>query len=118
MNWKSNQTPATCDIDQDWRDYTGCNTINEYMASGNYTVSPASAFVNGTKDEEFTTKWTQTTKCITTYSWNAIYAESDEEYEQIVAEMIEQANAYYYQDCLEWSKEQAQERYMCELAVR
>ena len=118
LNWKSNQTPATCDIDQDWRDYTGCNTINEYMASGNYTVSPASAFVNGTKDEEFTTKWTQTTKCITTYSWNAIYAESDEEYEQIVAEMIEQANAYYYQDCLEWSKEQAQERYMCELAVR
>jgi multiple sugar transport system substrate-binding protein/putative aldouronate transport system substrate-binding protein len=116
--WKSNQTEAVCDIDQDWRDYTGCDTINEYMASGNYRVSPASTYVSGTKDEEFKTKWTQTTNCITTYSWNAIYAESDEEYDQIVAEMIEQANSYYYQECLEWSKEQAAERYECEQAVK
>jgi multiple sugar transport system substrate-binding protein/putative aldouronate transport system substrate-binding protein len=88
------------------------------MASGNYRVSPASTYVSGTKDEEFKTKWTQTTNCITTYSWNAIYAESDEEYDQIVAEMIEQANSYYYQECLEWSKEQAAERYECEQAVK
>jgi multiple sugar transport system substrate-binding protein/putative aldouronate transport system substrate-binding protein len=117
-NWKSNQTEASCEIDQDWRDYTGCNTINEYMASGNYTVSPASAFVSGTKDEEFKTKWTQTTNCITTYSWNAIYAESDEEYDQIVAEMREKAYSYYYEECLEWSQEQAAERYACEQEVK
>jgi multiple sugar transport system substrate-binding protein/putative aldouronate transport system substrate-binding protein len=116
--WASNQTGAVCDIDQDWRDYTGCNTIDEYMASGNYRISPASSYVSGTKDEEFKTKWTQTTNCITTYSWNAIYAESDAEYDQIVAEMIEQANSYYYQECLDWSKEQAAIRYACEQEVK
>jgi multiple sugar transport system substrate-binding protein/putative aldouronate transport system substrate-binding protein len=117
-NWKSNQTGAVCDIDQDWRDYTGCNTIDEYMASGNYRVSPISTYTSATKDEEFKTKWTQTTNCITTYSWNAIYAESDAEYDQIVAEMIEQANSYYYQECLDWSKEQAAIRYACEQEVK
>jgi multiple sugar transport system substrate-binding protein/putative aldouronate transport system substrate-binding protein len=116
--WASNQTEAVCDIDQDWRDYTGCNTTNEYMASGNYRISPASTYVKSTIDEEFKTKWTQTTNCITTYSWNAIYAESDEEYDQIVAEMIEQANSYYYQDCLDWSLSEAAARYACEQEVK
>jgi multiple sugar transport system substrate-binding protein/putative aldouronate transport system substrate-binding protein len=88
------------------------------MASGNYRISPASTYVKSTIDEEFKTKWTQTTNCITTYSWNAIYAESDEEYDQIVAEMIEQANSYYYQDCLDWSLSEAAARYACEQEVK
>lgn len=118
LNWKSNQSGASCEMDQDWRDFTGCNTINEYMSSGNYTVSPATAFVGSTKDEEFKTKWTQTTNCITTYSWNAIYAKSDAEFDQIVKEMIDTANSYYYAECVEWSKAEAARRHECEEAVR
>jgi multiple sugar transport system substrate-binding protein/putative aldouronate transport system substrate-binding protein len=117
-NWKSNLTEAESDIEQDWRDFTGCDSVQEYMASGNYNVSPASTFVGSTKDEEFQTKWTQTTNCITTNSWNAIYANSDEEFDQIVDKMITEANSYYYQECLEWSQNEAARRYECEQQVR
>ena len=116
--WASNQTEAEYDIEQDWRDFTGCSTTDEYMESGNYTVSPATSYVASAKSDEFKTKWSQTTNCIVTYSWNAIYAESDEEYEAIVAEMIEKANEYYYDECVQWSLDEAAIRKACEDAVR
>lgn len=113
-NWASTNEKSDYDIQQDWKDYTGVNTVNKYMESGNYTISPASKFVLASKDEEFQTKWDQTTGCITTYSWNAIYAESDAEFEQIVNEMISQAKSYYYDECVTWSQEQAALRYEAE----
>jgi multiple sugar transport system substrate-binding protein/putative aldouronate transport system substrate-binding protein len=116
-DWKSNQTEAVCDTDQDWRDYTGCTTINEYMSKGNYRVSPGSAYVAGDKSDELKTTWAQVTNCITDYTWKAIYAESDEECEEIIEEMIEKANDYGYQDCWDWSNDEAAIRKAAEDAV-
>ena len=115
--WKSNQLEASCEIDQDWRDFTGCTSINEYMASGNYTVSPGSSYVTPKKDDELKTTWTQVTNCITENSWKAIYAESDEEFDKIVNEMVGKANMYGYKTCMEWCHEQAELRKAAEDAV-
>lgn len=115
--WKSNQTGALCDVDQDWRDYTGCETINDYMASGNYTVSPGSAYVQPERDDELKTTWAQVTGCITEYSWKAIYAKDDEEFESLVSEMVGKANSYGYKKCWDWSNEQAEIRKAAEDAV-
>lgn len=116
-SWKSNQLPAEYEIDQDWRDYTGCDTTNEYMKKTNYVVSPGSAYVAGEKSDELKTTWTQVTGCITEYSWKAIYATSDAEYQQIVDEMIEKANSYGYQECWQWSTDEAVRRKAAEDAV-
>lgn len=105
--WESNLTAAACDIEQDWRDHTGCNTTEEYMESGNYQVKPASTYTAAKKGDEFQTKWDQTKECIVTGSWNAIYASSDAEFDQIVADMIKNAKAYYYDECIEWSRNEA-----------
>ena len=114
LNWSSTNAASAYDIQQDWKDYNGCNTTNEYMLKGNYTISPASQFVGSSRDSEMETKWDQTTNCITTYSWNAIYANSDEEFDSIVDEMIKTANSYYYAECLEWSQNEAKLRYAAE----
>ena len=116
-SWKSNQSAAICDIDQDWRDYTGCETTQEYMSSGNYTVSPGSAYVMPDKSDELKTTWSQVTGCITEYSWKAIYASSDEEFDNIVSEMVGKANSYGYKKCWDWSNEQAEIRKAAEDAV-
>lgn len=116
--WASNLTAEVSDIEQDWKDYTGCNTTDEYMLTGNYTIAPASAFTATPKDGEFKTKWSQTTDCITTYSWNAIYAKDDAEFDSIVKEMIQKANEYYYEECLEWSLNEAALRKAAEDAVK
>jgi multiple sugar transport system substrate-binding protein/putative aldouronate transport system substrate-binding protein len=112
--WASQQTEASSDIEQDWRDYTGCTTMDEYMESGNYTVAPVSTYIETKKDEEFKTKYDQTTNSIITNSWNAIYAESDEEFAQIVDNMIKEANDYYYQEILEWYLNEASLRWAAE----
>ena len=115
--WKSNQSEPVCDTEADWREYTGATTINEYMAAGNYVVSPGSAFVLAEQDDELKTTWAQVTKCLVDNSWKAIYAESDEEYEKIVADMLDQCNAYGYEECWNWSNEQAKIRKAAEEAV-
>ena len=53
-----------------------------------------------------------------TYSWKAIYANSDAEFDQLVAEMIKQAEGYGYSQCVEWSVEQAAKRFELEEALR
>jgi multiple sugar transport system substrate-binding protein/putative aldouronate transport system substrate-binding protein len=116
--WASNQTEASSDIEQDWRDYTGCSTMDEYMESGNYTVSPVSTYIETKQDEEFSTKYDQTTNSIVTNSWNAIYASSDEEFAQIVDNMIDEANNYYYQEILEWYQNEASLRYAAEQEIK
>jgi multiple sugar transport system substrate-binding protein/putative aldouronate transport system substrate-binding protein len=116
-SWKSNQTEAVSEVDQDWRDYTGATTINEYMLSGNYLVSPGSGYVASTKSDELKTTWAQVTKCITDYSWKAVYAKDDAEFESIVSEMISKAKSYGYQDCWDWSNDEAAIRKAAEDAV-
>lgn len=116
--WKSVQEAAANEIEQDWRDYFGVESTQEYMETTNYLVAPATSFSLAAKSEDFKTTWSGVTDIIVTYSWRAIYADSDEEYDEIVAEMIEQANAYGYAECVEWSLEQAAIRHALEEEVR
>ena len=113
-SWKLEQAKAQTDIDQDWSDFTGCTTINEYMLSGYYRVSPSSSYVETAMSEEMKTHFDQTKTAIVTGSWNAIYAESDEEFESIVASMIKEAKSYYYDEMDEWYTNEAKLRYAAE----
>ena len=42
-NWKSNISEAESDIEQDWRDYNGVNSIDEYFEKGAYVVAPGTS---------------------------------------------------------------------------
>jgi len=57
--------------------------------------------------DELDIVWEQVTTAIKDYSWQAIYANSDEEYEAIVEEMIVKANEYGYDLCAEFSRNEA-----------
>lgn len=116
--WASYQEEANCDTEQDWRDYFGVSSVQEYMENQNYVVAVATDFSLASKSGDFKTTWELVTEKIVQYSWRAIIANSDEEYDQIVAEMIEVANSYGYEECLEWSLEQAATRHEMEEAVR
>ncbi len=117
IDWKSEQGEPACDAEADWRSFTGCTSINEYMRSGKYTVSPGTAYVDKQVEGELETTWNNVTNCITTGTWKAIYAKDDAEFDSIVADMIKQANDYGYDKCLEWSLERAKERKAAEDAV-
>ncbi len=116
--WKSTQEAAANSVEQDWRDYFDVSSVQEYMEKGNYTVAPATTFTLASKTDDFKTVWSSVTDVVTQYSWKAIYASSDEEFYKIVDEMIELANGYGYDQCVEWSVEQAGIRHNLEEAVR
>ena len=117
-SWYSYQTESRYEIGQKWTEYSGCTTVNEYMSNTDYSVIPASDYVAEKKSKELKTKWSAVTTAITEGSWNAIYAKTDAEYDKIVADMIKKANGYGYDECLEYSKTEAQRRFEAEQAYK
>ena len=108
LYWKSYQAEPTCDVEADWRAHFNVASVEEYMGNNNYTV--CKTFSQAAKEDDFKTTWSGVTDIIVTYSWRALYANSDEEFDTIVAEMIQQAEAYGYDECVQWSAEQAANR--------
>lgn len=116
-NWKSNISVAESEIEQDWRDYNSCISIDEYLEKGKYVVAPGTSFTLDTKDDELKTTWSQVTDEIKSSSWKAIYAKTDAEYEKIVDKMIENTKKYGYDVCIDWCKKQAERRHQLEQEI-
>ena len=115
--WKSELVEPETEIEKDWVDKTGCITIDDYMERGKYTVAPVSSYAKPEMDQELSTIWSQVTTAIKTGSWQAMYAKTDAEFDKIVDSMKKEAESYGYQQCLEWSKEEAAKRKACEDAL-
>lgn len=116
-SWASYNATPSSDIEKDWRDKTGCTTINEYMEKGKYTVAPGTSFSKETQDTTLKTTWNQVTTEIKNSSWKAIYAESDKKFDSVVASMKKSAKKYGYDKCVEWSRNQASRRKALEDAI-
>lgn len=116
--WKSNQSPAEYEIEQDWRDYTGFDNIQQYLDSKNYCVAIGSLYSESTKTDELNVLWKQVITCITTNTWLAMYAKTDEEFDAAVAKMRKDAYEYGYEQCVEWSINEAALRKSCEDDMR
>lgn len=107
INWPSENAEAKSEIEQDWRDKTGATNVNDYMQARKYTVQPGTSFSKSTMDNTFKTTWSQVTGCIKTESWKAVYAKTDKEFDSIIAGMEKQAKKYGYDECKEWSQNEA-----------
>ena len=116
-SWASYNATPSSDIEKDWRDKTGCTTINEYMEKGKYTVAPGTSFSKETQDTTLKTTWNQVTTEIKNSSWKAIYAKSDKKFDSIVAGLKKSAKKYGYDKCVEWSRNQASRRKALEDAI-
>lgn len=116
-SWKSNKTEAVNETDADWRQYFGVNTPDEYLVSKPYKISLGTAYSEGRRDDDLKVVWAQVTKAIVDYSWKAIYAKSDREFDILVNQMIKAAVDYGYDQCVEWSLEEAAKRKALEDAL-
>lgn len=98
-------------IEQAWRDWSGCLTADEYLQKNNMkSVHIRSTYSALEKSQELQSTWSQVQKCIRDNSWKAIYAKTDAEYDQIVDNMISEAKAYGYDQCVEYQKNEAVRR--------
>ena len=82
-------------------------TIDEYLNSQSYVVDVPTTYVASEQDAVLEAKWNQVATCLKDYSWRAIYAESEEEFDQLVSEMRGKAMSYGYRDCVAYSQNEA-----------
>lgn len=115
-SWRSLMGEARCEIEQDWRDHVGYDYVQEYMGSRNYTLIPGTSYSEPKRPKELELIWTQVKQAVTKkYSWQAIYAKSDGEFDYLIQQMIKTCKEYGYDQILEWSREQAATRYQLQL---
>lgn len=106
--WASNSVPdGRCEAEKDWREWSGCETVDEYMNTCNYSVDIPTSYSEGEKDAQLETIWEQVATCLKDYSWKAIYAESEADFDKIVSEMRGKAKQYGYDKCIDWCENEA-----------
>ncbi len=105
--WESNLGEARSEIEADWRAFVGVDSAEEYLQSRPYKVAIGTSFSEGTKSYELRVKWEQVIKAIKDYSWRAIYSDSPARFNAMVRMMQRDVQSYGYDECLEWSQEQA-----------
>ena len=118
QKWPSNAEAAGSDIEADWREYNNCTTFDSLFDNWNYRLSPGTMYSASTKSDELQVIWNQVATCIKDNSWKAIYADSEEEFDSIVADMIKQADEYGYDQCVEFQENEAKSRAAAENAVK
>ena len=119
INWKSQRKDETYDILQDWRDKYGQYTFQEYMNTTNFKVALGTSYTESKRSDELQIIWEQVAECLVNYTWQAIYAESDEEFDRIVNEMITKCGEYDPDGlCLAWCEAEADLRHSLEEQVR
>ena len=116
--WKSNSEAAQYEIEQQWRDYFGVNSPEEYLESRPYKVAYATTYAEGDQDTDLKLVWNQVTDCIVSGTWNCLYAKTDEEFDTLLQKMIDDANAYGYEQCIEWCLNEAAIRNALEEPLR
>ena len=107
--WVSEQTAASCEIEEDWRTWSGVSLADQYFEKiGKYTVMPDLPYAESAKTDELKVKWDQCAKAITTNSWRAIFAKADAEFNMHITNMRNQCKNYGYEECNAFCLNEAQ----------
>ncbi|MCR4895298.1 MAG: extracellular solute-binding protein [Lachnospiraceae bacterium] len=118
--WKSEISDPVNEVEKAWREYSGSISEFDYISNHvDYRMSPGSTYSEGKRSDDLEIRWNEvTTNCIVPGSWNAIYASSDEEFESVLNNMIGQAKAHGYDECVKWCKSEAALRKAAEDALK
>lgn len=117
--WASTQDPQGKNAaEQDWRDFNGVLSVEEYMEKTNYKVMKETTFSASKLSDELESTKEQIQTCVKDYSWKAIYAENEDEFNQIVLDMKNRARSYDpTQKVKAWAKSECDRKHELQLKV-
>lgn len=98
------------EIEKRWREENNVETVREYLSNFQYSISKPNTYSASSKPEELGKAWGSVTEIIRNGSWDAIFAETEEEFEKKVEKMREDAEAAGYEDCRAWCVQEAELR--------
>lgn len=110
QNWTTYSATQKSTILDDWRKKVGKTTTFDYLDSHQHTIAPATTFSMEKRSDSLDVVWKQVTKVIKNYTWKAIYAKNDAQFNSIVKQMQKEANGYGYDKCCAFMQKQAAKR--------
>lgn len=116
-HWESSLSEPQTEMEKDWQEKTGSRSVEDYFEKGKHTISPGTDYDMGKKPRELKKLWKIVGSVLVKQSWDAIYAESDAQYDRIVSEMIAKCMKIGYKDCAKWCKKEAAKRKALENAL-
>ncbi|WP_304532864.1 hypothetical protein [Faecalibaculum rodentium] len=111
QTWTSVQGEPKNEADADWRETTGAEGCQQYLDETDYSFIPMANYAEETRSPELDLKWSQVIQRLKQGSWKAIYAKSDEEFDKIIDQTIQECKGYGYDECVKWSEKQAAAKY-------
>jgi multiple sugar transport system substrate-binding protein/putative aldouronate transport system substrate-binding protein len=115
--WASSRTPAKTEIEAAWRKWAKADTPDAYLGARKYILAPGTMFTEDPVPDNLKVKWNQVADAIKNYSWKAIYAKTDAEFDSIVAAMTKEVYSYGFDEILAFTKTQVARRAAAEDAV-
>ena len=82
------------------------NRVDEY-GDRKYVVMPDIPYSATAQSSELALKWKNCAKTVKDYSWRAIYAKADGEFNFHVSEMKRLCDQYGFAECVEWCEGEA-----------
>ena len=99
--WGANIENPSCALEQEWRDYNNCDNREKYFEKKGCVVVQDYCDVIEIP-ELYEKKWAEISKKIISETWEAIYSDSDNEYNRVVDNMIKEAHKNSYDRCVWW----------------
>lgn len=115
--WASYNATQKYDILDEWRAWSGYTLQEEYLDARDKAVAPGTTYSEAERDDDLELLWEQVSKSICDYSWRAIYAANDAEFDSIVKEMREKTASYGYEEVAQFYREEAAKRIALENEV-
>lgn len=117
-SWASYNDTLHYDILDDWREFSGFTTFDEYLSAKPHVIAVGTDFVMAERDDNLELEYQQVTNAIKDYSWKAIFAANDAEYDQIVQTMIDETKSYGYDNVCTFYIAEAAKRKAAEDTVK
>ena len=89
--------------------------INEYLDDQKYILAPTVNYTASDMSKELQMTRSQVGTAIKQYTYQAMYAKTDAEFDALVAEMKDRCNEYGYDQCIEWAKNEAARLYQMQV---
>lgn len=112
--WPNVLNKSVSTAEEHWRDANQVESSREYLSQFKYSISKPNTYTAATKSPELNEKWGKVTEVIRNGSWDAIFAETEKEFESKVAAMRKLADAAGYADCAAWCEREARRRHASE----
>ncbi len=112
--WPNVLNKTVSKVEQEWRETNDAESAREYLSRFEYSISKPNTYTAAVKPPKLSKKWDKVAGIIKSGSWKAIFAETESEYNQIVAETKRMADKAGYAECSRWCEREARRRHASE----